>query len=140
MRQDFRENSGSGVADPQRGIGACRQVTRPVGRRGGKRFFFKTNIKKAALSSIGAGIAGMVVNPWLLAELFALGLEAVAWTLSLRRLPLSIAYPFMSLAFGLNLLAAWLVFGEVVAPRHWIGISIIVVGVMVTGWEDRNRK
>jgi len=87
--------------------------------------------KQAALTSIGQGVYGMVVNVWFLAELFTLGIQAIVWVLVLRRIALSVAYPFMSLVFALNLLAAWLIFGEPILPQHIIGITVIIAGVVI---------
>ena len=88
--------------------------------------------KQAALTSIGGGLYGIVINVWLLAEICALCLEAVFWTMVLRRHALTVAYPFMSLVFGLNLAAAWLIFNETIEATHIVGIAIIVVGVILT--------
>lgn len=87
--------------------------------------------KQVALTSIGQGVYGMVVNVWFLGELFTLGLQAVVWVMVLRRIALSVAYPFMSLVFALNLLAAGLIFGEPILPQHIIGITVIIAGVVI---------
>ena len=93
--------------------------------------------KQAALTSIGAGLYGMLFNVWLMAELMALFLQAVTWTLVLRRRALGMAYQFMSLVFGINLLAAWLIFDETVLPKHIVGITIIIAGVLTIGSSEQ---
>jgi undecaprenyl phosphate-alpha-L-ara4N flippase subunit ArnE len=85
-------------------------------------------------------MAGILINPWLLAEFTTLGIGAVIWVLTLRRVSLSVAYPFMSLAFGVSLAAAWFVFGEVVTAKHVAGIAIIIGGVVVASWPARDRE
>ena len=87
--------------------------------------------KKAALFSIGGGIAAMVLNGWFLAEIITLFLQAIIWSYALKTIPLSKAYPCMSLVFGLNLLAAWIIFNESVKINHLVGIIFIIIGVII---------
>ena len=87
--------------------------------------------KQAALTSIGQGFLGMVINVWLLLEIIALGLEALTWVFVLRRYSLSFAYPFMSLVLCINLFAAWLIFNESIHTNHILGAALIMIGVLV---------
>ncbi len=88
--------------------------------------------KYAAIATSGEGIATIIVNPWYWAQLGALGSQAVFWMLVLRMMPLSTAYPAMSLVYGLSLTWAWLVFDERVALLHIVGVAIIILGVLVS--------
>ncbi len=87
--------------------------------------------KQAALTSIGHGLLAMVVNVWFLAEIFALFLQAITWAFVLRRHALSVAYPFISLVFAVNVAIACLLFGEAIRFQHILGIAIILVGVVI---------
>ncbi len=78
----------------------------------------------------------VVVNPWYVASLAFLGLQAIAWILVLRRLPLSFAYPFMSLIFPLNLLAAHFLFHESVGIFNLLGTAFILAGVVAIARES----
>lgn len=89
--------------------------------------------KQAGLTSANGAALGMVINPWYVLSLVALGMQAVAWMLVLRRFPLSVAYPISSLIFTLHLLWAWLIFKEEIAWNHLGGIVLIVAGVAVIG-------
>jgi len=65
---------------------------------------------------------------------FALGaacyvLSIFVWILGLSRVPVSIAYPLLSLGYIVNAIAAHYLFGEAVTATRWIGIGFIVVGV-----------
>ena len=86
--------------------------------------------KKAGLTTSNSDILAIVINPWYIAELSALFLQACSWVMALRCFPLSFAYPFMSLVFGLNLLSAWLLFGESLRLNHILGMLIIIAGVL----------
>ncbi len=91
--------------------------------------------KQAALTSIGGGIRGMVINPWLITEVLILGLQAVTWAAVLRRFPLTFAYPFLGLVFAVNLVAARFLFGEIVNLQHLAGVGIIILGVFLMSTE-----
>jgi len=93
--------------------------------------------KQAALVSIGGGVVGLVVNVWLVAEVVVLGLQAITWSAVLRRAPLTYAYPFLGLAFGINLLAAGFIFDETIRLQHICGVGIIILGVLVMGTGAR---
>ncbi|HEX6138375.1 MAG TPA: EamA family transporter [Casimicrobiaceae bacterium] len=53
----------------------------------------------------------------------------VVWILGLSRVPVSIAYPMLSLGYIVNAIAAHYLFGEAVTLQRWLGIGFIVVGV-----------
>lgn len=94
--------------------------------------------KKAALASVGGGLFDMVFNTWLLMELLALMFQAIAWLFVLRRFELSIAYPFMGLTLGVNLLASWLIFNESILLNHVVGFFIIACGIGVIHYSKKN--
>jgi undecaprenyl phosphate-alpha-L-ara4N flippase subunit ArnE len=62
-------------------------------------------------------------------------LQALCWTMALRRIPLTAAYPFMSLVLALNLAAARLIFAERVATAHVCGVVLVIAGVWVLSRE-----
>jgi multidrug transporter EmrE-like cation transporter len=51
------------------------------------------------------------------------------WILALSRVPVSIAYPMLSIGYVVNAFAAWYLFGEMLNSGRWIGIGFIIVGV-----------
>ena len=71
-------------------------------------------------------------NPWLWMGLLASGAGMVCWMLTLRRLPLSMVYPWTALIYGLTPLvsAAW--FGELLSPSYLFGMACIVAGVFIS--------
>jgi multidrug transporter EmrE-like cation transporter len=65
---------------------------------------------------------------------FALGalcyvLSLFVWILGLSRVPVSVAYPLLSVGYIINAIAAHYLFGEAVTMTRWLGIGFIVVGV-----------
>jgi multidrug transporter EmrE-like cation transporter len=53
----------------------------------------------------------------------------VVWILGLSRVPVSIAYPLLSVGYIINAIAAHYLFGESVTLTRWLGIGFIIVGV-----------
>lgn len=92
--------------------------------------------KQAALSLETFGLVGVVSNPWYLAMLLALFVQALVWVQVLRRLPLGLAYPFTSLVFPATLVAAWALFGEEVRISHLAGTLVILAGIVLIGQSE----
>ncbi|CAB1215416.1 Undecaprenyl phosphate-aminoarabinose flippase subunit ArnE [Serratia liquefaciens] len=68
---------------------------------------------------------------WLLLAVFLLGLGMAVWLNVLQRLPLSLAYPTLSLNFVLVTLAARWLFNEPTTARHWYGVASIMLGILL---------
>ncbi len=51
----------------------------------------------------------------------------------LQTLPVGIAYPMLSLNFVWVTLAAWKIWHEQVPPRHWLGVALIISGIIILG-------
>jgi len=78
------------------------------------------------LLPIGLKVAG---NPPILAGLACYVVSVVVWILALSRVPVSVAYPMLSIGYIVNAFAAWALFGESLAAQKLIGIGFIIVGV-----------
>ena len=72
--------------------------------------------------------------------LLSLVLQAAFWLNALRHLPLSIAYPFMSLVLPLNLLLSSVFFGEAIRAEHIAGIVVIATGVFIISLDGEGCK
>ena len=57
------------------------------------------------------------------------GASVIVWILGLSRVPVSIAYPMLSLGYVVNAIAAHYLFGESVTLARWLGIGFIILGV-----------
>ena len=60
-----------------------------------------------------------------------LGLYAVLWQVALKRVPLSLAYPFRSLGVVYGLAIAGFVFHEEVTVQNLFGGCIVLVGLLL---------
>jgi len=59
------------------------------------------------------------------------GLGAVAWLIVLSRLELSFAYPFLALSYAITPVLAWRILDESVSALRWLGIAVIILGVVI---------
>jgi len=73
----------------------------------------------------------LVAVPSLWYALTAYGLSVVVWIVGLSRVPVSQAYPLLSLGYVLNIGLAWWLFGEVPNAQRVIGVGVIVAGVVL---------
>ena len=80
------------------------------------------------LVPVGAKLA---LNPFILGGLACYVVSVVVWILALSRVPVSIAYPMLSIGYIVNAVAAWLLFGESLGAQKLVGIAFIVVGVFL---------
>jgi undecaprenyl phosphate-alpha-L-ara4N flippase subunit ArnE len=70
---------------------------------------------------------------WLWLALLCLGLGLLFWLLVLQRLDVGIAYPMLGLNFVLITLTGRYLFKETVDTRHWLGVGLILLGVLLLG-------
>ena len=60
-----------------------------------------------------------------------MAMGALAWISVLSRLDLSLAYPFLALNFVLITLISRVFLGETVPTLRWLGILVIVGGILL---------
>ena len=73
------------------------------------------------------------VLQWIMLSLVLLGAAMLLWLVVLRVVPVSVAYPMLSLNFVLVALAARLIWRETYSLQQWIGTLVIVAGVALMG-------
>jgi drug/metabolite transporter (DMT)-like permease len=74
-------------------------------------------------------IGRIALEPHIVAGLGCYVVSVVVWIVGLSRVPVSIAYPMLSLGYIVNAVAAHYLLGEAVTLSRWLGIGFIVVGV-----------
>ena len=75
--------------------------------------------------------AKVLVVPSLWFALLAYGLSLIVWLVGLSRVPVSQAYPLLSLGYVINIGLAWWLLGEVPNVQRVAGIGVIVLGVVL---------
>jgi len=70
---------------------------------------------------------------WLSLSIVLLGCAMLLWLVVLQHVPVSVAYPMLSLNFIFITLAARFIWHEPVSLRHWGGVLMIIVGIVILG-------
>ena len=96
---------------------------------------------KAATRVSGPLIAGdagvwqraleVLVVPSFWYAMLAYGLSVIVWVVGLSRVPVSQAYPLLSLGYVINIGLAWWLLGEVPNVQRVAGIGVFVLGVVL---------
>jgi drug/metabolite transporter (DMT)-like permease len=73
----------------------------------------------------------LMTVPSLWFALSAYGLSVIVWLVGLSRVPVSQAYPMLSMGYVINIGLAWWLLNEVPNAQRAIGIAVIVVGVVL---------
>lgn len=76
-------------------------------------------------------LARLLLNPWILTGLAAAFVAAMFWMAAMTKLPLSHAYPFMSLAFVLVMVGSAAFFGEPITLLKATGLALVIAGIAV---------
>jgi drug/metabolite transporter (DMT)-like permease len=82
-----------------------------------------------ALSGSSLRLIASNVTVWIGLVLF--GLSAVAWLFVLSRTSLSFAYPFAALTYLVIVLVDLFWFKEEVPPLRWLGVGLIMAGIVL---------
>ena len=70
-------------------------------------------------------------NPHIAGGMFCYAVSLVVWIMALSRVPVSIAYPMLSIGYVVSAVAAHYLFGEVLGVSRWMGIGFIIIGVVL---------
>ena len=71
-----------------------------------------------------------LTNPIVFTGLFIYGVGTLMWVFAVSRKEISFLYPLTALNYGVIALGGKLLFGEVVSPTRWMGIAVVVMGVI----------
>lgn len=85
--------------------------------------------------SLVDGVLSALRQPALYAALSLYGLATLLWIWILSRVPLTQAYPWVAAGVVIvPLLGLW-VFGERVSFTFWVGVVLIVIGIVITQYS-----
>lgn len=84
-----------------------------------------------SLSNAAPVALKLALEPHILGGVACYVLSLVVWIMGLSRVPVSIAYPLLSIGYVLNALAAWYLLGESLSAQRMAGIGLIIVGVFL---------
>jgi undecaprenyl phosphate-alpha-L-ara4N flippase subunit ArnE len=76
-------------------------------------------------------IVKLIFTPEFAITGFSFLASGLMWMYLLRKIELSLLYPLISVSYIFGLLAAMIVFREDVSINRWIGVAVIIVGVVL---------
>ncbi len=82
-------------------------------------------------ASMVSGLAGAIVTPYVLLGLFLYAVSSAFWLVVLSKWALSFAYPMIATNYLLVVLLSRAIFHEKVTPFQWVGIVLMVSGLML---------
>lgn len=90
-------------------------------------------LKKGAVSF---SISSMkeIANAWVIGGITFYALSLILWVYALKYIPLSKAYPTISISYVLILLLGWVFFGEPITHLKIVSIGLIISGVVLLNW------
>lgn len=88
---------------------------------------------RAALRTV---LPRVLLSPYIWVGFIGFGLGAVFWLAVLSRAPLSLAYPILALSYFVVVAEAWLFLHERVSWQRFVGVLVIVVGVVLVGLSE----
>ncbi|GGD87519.1 EamA family transporter [Paenibacillus nasutitermitis] len=91
--------------------------------------FFKLGLEQMGGVNISNAWKALFV-PQVIIGLVMYVIATLLWFIILSRMPLSLAYPIQSFAYVLGILAALFIFNEEVSLAKWMGMGIIMIGVV----------
>ena len=86
------------------------------------------NFSRAAVIST---ILKIGLEPYIIAGLFLYVFSFAIWIVALSKVPVSIAYPMLSIGYVINAAAACYLFGEDLSIQKITGIAVIMLGVFL---------
>ena len=87
-------------------------------------------LRKAALTgAVPTSPLSLFQNSYFLGGIAAYGVSVLTWLFVLKRVPLSVAAPFVALVYVAVPLASRVLCDDTIAPKMWLGMLFIVIGV-----------
>jgi drug/metabolite transporter (DMT)-like permease len=76
------------------------------------------------------GLAGLR-SSWVWWGILASVVSLFNWLATIRKIPLTIAFPIGNVVHILVPLCCWIFLGEAILPRRWLGIALVLVGLLI---------
>ena len=73
----------------------------------------------------------LFTEPHIFAGLCCYVISVAVWIAGLSRVPVSVAYPMLSLGYVVNAVLAYYLFGESISMQKVLGIGFIIIGVFL---------
>lgn len=73
----------------------------------------------------------LALQPHILGGMACYAVSLVVWIMALSRVPVSVAYPMLSIGYVVNAFVAWQWLGEALTVQKLLGIAFIMLGVIL---------
>jgi multidrug transporter EmrE-like cation transporter len=73
----------------------------------------------------------VATQPHIVIGLMCYAVSVVVWIMALSRVPVSIAFPMLSIAYFVTAFGGWFFFDEPLTTQKLLGIGVICVGVFI---------
>lgn len=73
----------------------------------------------------------LAMQPYIVGGIVCYVVSLVVWIMALSRVPVSIAYPMLSIGYAINAFIAYHWFGEPLSAQKLLGIGLIIIGVVL---------
>jgi len=95
--------------------------------------FFKIGARQTANPANAwswTGLSGLRSN-WVWIGVLASIVSLFNWLTTIRRLPLTVAFPAANVVHILVPLSSWIFLGETLSSRRWSGIALLLLGLLI---------
>jgi|SRR5687768_10918831 multidrug transporter EmrE-like cation transporter len=76
-------------------------------------------------------VSRIVFQPFILGGLLSYVISVAVWIVVLSRVPVSVAYPMLSIGYVVNAFLGYMLFKEDLTVPKLVGIGIIIIGVLL---------
>jgi drug/metabolite transporter (DMT)-like permease len=73
----------------------------------------------------------IVLQPYIFSGLICYVVSVSMWIAALSKVPVSVAYPMLSIGYVVNAIAAYYLLNEELGLQKLVGIGIIIIGVFI---------
>ena len=87
-------------------------------------------VLKTGAETSGDGLA-QFLSPWTIGGFGIYFLAALTYIVAIKKIPVSLAYPSVSISYGLLAVLAHILWREPLTWQHWAGIALISSGIFV---------
>lgn len=73
----------------------------------------------------------LAFQPYIMGGMACYAVSLVVWIMALSRVPVSLAYPMLSIGYVVNAVIAYYWLGEALSMQKMLGIGFIIIGVVL---------
>ena len=104
--------------------------------------FLKLGAEATASASNALSWTGLtgLRSSWVWWGIVASVISLFNWLATIRKLPLTIAFPVGNIVHILVPLSSWIFLGEAILLRRWIGIGLVLLGLLILARPAANLE